>query len=149
MPHFGLMNTEDSFKTEEGALLRARLHIRAGKRRLRQGKISAGIVTLYDAFLFALQWYITSPKRRGLLSIRGTEDLKDDKVIYAVLIRSGVLDGTFDYRAFDDLAGRASQATMPDYDYSEMLQGFESVMRQLGVMPFDESILPSEDPSTF
>lgn len=84
-----------------------------------------------------------------MLSIRGTEDLKDDKVIYAVLIRSGVLDGTFDYRAFDDLAGRASQATMPDYDYSEMLQGFESVMRQLGVMPFDESILPSEDPSTF
>jgi len=36
MPHFGLMDTRDSFEKEEGALLRARLHIRSGKRRLRQ-----------------------------------------------------------------------------------------------------------------
>jgi len=31
MPHFGLMDTKDSFEKPEGALLRARLHIRAAK----------------------------------------------------------------------------------------------------------------------
>lgn len=33
---------------EKTLFVRARLYIREGKRRLRQGKISAGIVTLYD-----------------------------------------------------------------------------------------------------
>jgi hypothetical protein len=38
---------------------------------------------------------------------------------------------------------------MPDYDYQGVLSAFESVMTQLGVMPFDEERLPPEDPSTF
>ncbi len=48
MPHFGLMD-EGSLGPVEGPLMRARLHIRGGKRRLRQGKIAAAIATLYDA----------------------------------------------------------------------------------------------------
>ncbi len=149
MPHFGLMSTEDSFKTEEGALLRARLHIRSGKRRLRQGKISAGIVTLYDAFLFAMEWYIKSPERKKALLIHESDDLKDDRRLFEVLTRSGVLDGSFDYEAFNRLVEKASNEEMPDYDYDETLRGIESVMTQLGVMPFDEGKLPAEDPSTF
>jgi len=149
MPHFGLMSTEDSFKSEEGALLRARLHIRGGRRRLRQGKISAGIVTLYDALLFAMDWYIASPERRESLQIKEGDNMKDDKTIFAVLTRSGVLDGSFDYEAFDSLIEKAVNEEMPDYDYSKTLKGIESVMRRLGVMPFDESELPPEDPSTF
>jgi hypothetical protein len=38
---------------------------------------------------------------------------------------------------------------MPGYDYGDVLKGIEQVMTQLGVMPFDESKLPPEDPSTF
>lgn len=149
MPHFGLMRTEDSFRTEEGALLRARLHIRAGRRRLRQGKISAGIVTLYDALLFAMQWYAASAERRQMLKITDKDSLKDDKVLYSVLTRSGVLDGNFDYPAFDALAEKAGEDEMKGFDYTDMLKGLESVMGQLGVMPFDENNLPAEDPSTF
>jgi len=149
MPHFGLMNTEDSFKSEEGAMLRARLHIRAGKRRLRQGKISSGIVTLYDALLFAMESYIMSPERREKLDIREGEDLKNDRTLYAVLTRSGVLDGKFDYEAFDRLIGEEAVEEMPGYDYKWILYGVESVMTQLGVMPFDEAALPPEDPNTF
>jgi hypothetical protein len=149
MPHFGLMNTEDSFKSEEGAVLRARLHIRAGKRRLRQGKISSGIVTLYDALLFAMESYIMSPQRRDKLDIREGEDLKNDRTLYAVLIRSGVLDGKFDYTAFDKVVDEEATEKMPDYDYKWILEGVESVMIQLGVMPFDEAALPPEDPKTF
>ncbi|MEW6109552.1 MAG: hypothetical protein AB1632_10360 [Nitrospirota bacterium] len=149
MPHFGLMSTEDSFKTEAGALLRAKLHIRAGKRRLRQGKISAGIVTLYDSLLFALHRYTISPDLKKSLIINEGDDLKNERVVYAVLVRSGVLDGKFDYQAFDDLAEKAGEDEMTGFDYMNMLKGFESVMTQLGVMPFDESKLPPEDPSTF
>ena len=149
MPHFGLMNTEDSFKSEEGALLRARLHIRAGRRRLRQGKISSGIVTLYDALLFAMESYIMPPQRREGLDIREGEDLKNDRTLYAVLTRSGVLDGKFDYETFDRLIDEEAVEEMPGYDYKWILVGVESVMTQLGVMPFDEAALPPEDPKTF
>lgn len=149
MPHFGLMNTDDSFKTEDGARLRARLHIRAGKRRLRQGKISAGILTLYDAFCFAMDWYAFPPDRRSRLRIREGEDLKKEKTLYEILVRSGVLDGAFDFAAFDRLVEYAAENEMPDYDYKKLLQEIESVMTQLGIMPFDETELPPEDPKTF
>jgi hypothetical protein len=149
MPHFGLMNTEDSFKTEEGALLRARLHIRAGRRRLSQGKIASGIATLYDALLFAMDWYFFSPERRKKLDIREGEDLRNDRTLYAVLVRAGVLDGRFDYEAFNKVVEEDVPEEMPGYDFAATLGEIESVMKQLGVMPFDEKILPPEDPSTY
>ena len=128
---------------------RARLHIRGGKRRLRQGKISAGIVTLYDALLAAMKWYVASPERRSRLDIGRDDDMTDDKTVFSVLTRSGVLDGRFDYPAFDMLVEKALNEEIPDYDYSEVLKGMESVMTLLGVMPFDEAELPQEDPATF
>ena len=149
MPHFGLMSTEDSFKKPEGALLRARLHIRGGKRRLRQGKISAGIVTLYDAFIFALRWYLMAPEHQEELRVNEALDLTDEKAMIRVLESSGVLDSSFDLRAFDKLVDKAAYEEMPGFDFGPMLAQFESLMRRLGVMPFDEEALPPEDPSTF
>jgi len=148
MPHFGLMN-EDELGLVEGPLQRARLHIRGGKRRLRQGKIAAGIVTLYDALSSAMQWYVALPERRSKLVVIKDEDLLQDRTAYAVLVRSGVLDGRFDFDVFDRLTEHALVHEMPDYDYRELLAGVKSVMEQLGVMPFDESALPAEDPKTF
>jgi hypothetical protein len=143
------MDTKDSFEKPEGALLRARLHIRSGKRRLRQGKISAGIVTLYDALLFALRWYVASPDRRHMLSAREGDDLSDEKMIFALLKSSELFPVDFDFDAFDTLVDKASKEEMPSYDYSEILRDFESFMTSLGVMPFNEAELPPEDPSTF
>ena len=148
MPHFGLMDAQ-ALGPEAAALQQAKLHIRGGRRRLKQGKVAAGIVTLYDALLSAMQWYIFSPGRRKSLRIGEGEDLRDDKVVYAVLTRSGVLDGSFDYEAFDRLVERALYEELHEYDYGETLKGIESVMTRLGVMPFDEKKLPPEDPSTF
>lgn len=149
LPHFGLMKTEDSFKTEEGALLRTRLHIRGGTRRLHQGKISAGIVTLYDALLFAMQWYIMSPERRKKAGLKETDAVNNDRAVMEELKRGGVLTGQFDYDEFDRLVDRALLQEMPDFDFQEVLKEVESVMTQLGVMPFDEKALPPEDPATF
>ena len=148
MPHFGLMN-EDELGPVEGPLQRARLHIRGGKRRLRQGKIAAGIVTLYDALSSAMQWHVALPERRSKLVVFKDEDLLHDRTTYAVLVRSGVLDGRFDFDAFDRLTEQALDHEMPGYDYGDLLKGVEAVMTGLGVMPFDEADLPPEDPKTF
>ncbi len=148
MPHFGLMN-EKNMGPVDGPILRARLHIRGGKRRLRQGKIAAGIVTLYDALDAAMQAYAADEMHKKRLMIKADENVNDDKTLFTVLVRSGVIDGKFDFGGFDRLVERALQEEMPDYDYRELLSGLESVMRQLGVMPFDESTLPAEDPMTF
>jgi len=75
--------------------------------------------------------------------------LNDDRTLFTVLVRSQVLDGTFNFDGFDRLTERALHEEMPGYDPSELLSGLESVMQQLGVMPFDESTLPPEDPMTF
>jgi hypothetical protein len=140
---------EEALGPEAGPLQRARLHIRAGRRRLRQGKISAGIVTLYDAMLSALRWYTADPGRKGGLDIREGEDLTDDKIVFGILTRSRVLDGRFDYAEFDRIVEWAMDNEMPGYDYRVLLKGVEHVMTELGVMPFEESELPAEDPTTF
>ncbi len=148
MPHAGLMD-ENALGPEAGPLMRARLHIRGGKRRLRQGKISAGVVTLYDALSAAMEWYVASPDRRSKLSIADSDNLADEKSLFAVLQRSGVLDQAFDYTAFDSLVEKAAYEELPEYDFVSLLQAFESMMARLGVMPFDENELPPEDPSTY
>ncbi|MBI5739709.1 MAG: hypothetical protein HZA16_03220 [Nitrospirae bacterium] len=147
MPHFGLMD-EDALGPVGGPLMRARLHVRGGTRRLRQGKISLGIITLYDAVISAMQWYIAGPEHARNFSFQEGEDSRNDAVVYRVLTRAGVLDGKFDYDAFDALSERALYQDMSDYDYRDLLSGVESVMTQLGVMPFDEDEIPPEDPKT-
>lgn len=148
MPHFGLMD-ERALGPEAGSLLRARLHIRGGKRRLRQGKIAAGIVTLYDALCSALQWYIAAPERRARLKVKEDEDLRDDSTLYNALLNSGVIDKGLDWDEFDRLVDRALKEDLADYDYRQIVGALDNVMLNLGIMPFDETALPPEDPSTF
>ncbi len=148
MPHAGLMD-EQALGPERGPLQRARLHIRGGSRRLRQGKTAAGIVTLYDALDAALLWYFAAPGRKSALAIGPGDDLNDDRTMFGILVRSGVLDGSFDFDAFDRLTEEALREELPGYDHREVLAGIERVMTVLGVMPFDEAALPPEDPATF
>jgi hypothetical protein len=148
MPHAGLMDEED-LGPVEGPRQRARLHIRGGKRRLRQGKISAGIVTLYDALEAAMRSYLDDLGKKAKLDIQEGENLNDEKTMYAVLVRSGVLDGAFDFGAFGRMEERALNEEIPWFDYGVLLTEIDSVMTQLGVMPFDEASLPPEDPKTF
>jgi hypothetical protein len=60
-----------------------------------------------------------------------------------------VLDGSFDFEAFDQLTEQALHQELVGYDTRYLLSGVESVMTQLGVLPFDETVLPPEDPKTF
>ena len=146
MPHFGLME-ERSLGPVDGPLQRARLHLRGGKRRLRQGKISAGLVTLYDAMVAAMEFYIE--RNRARMPVSSDENLHSDKVMFRVLVRAGVLDRQFDFEGFDQLMERALHEDLSGYDYGGLVERIDAVMFRLGVMPFSEESLPPEDPSTF
>lgn len=148
MPHFGLMD-EKELGPVEGPLLRTRLHIRSGRRRLRQGKTAAGIATLADALSSAFQWYLAAPGLGDALEVRAEDNLNDDPTVYRILVRGGVLDGSFDFDAFDRLVEQALEDDTEGIDEVELLQGLEGIMRQLGVMPFDEGALPAEDQINF
>jgi len=148
MPHAGLMN-ERAMGPVEGPLYRARLHVRGGKRRFREEKWSAGIAALHDALSAAMEWYAAVPERRQKLLVRPGDDLNSDRELYRILVRSGVLDGSFDYNAFDALTDGALSEDLDILDAGPIVAGLESVMTQLGVLPFDEASLPPEDPRTF
>lgn len=143
------MSTAESFRTPEGALQRARLHIRAGRRRLRQGKTSAGLLTLYDALLFGLRWFLMLPEHRSRFSVPDDLDLTDERRMVGFLRGTDVLDSAFDLEAFEDLIDRASHEELADFDSGPVLERFEGLMLCLGVLPFDEAGLPPEDPATF
>ena len=144
MPHFGLMDA-GALGPEQAALQRARLHLRGGRRRLRQGRISSGIAALYDSLTSAMDWFCASPERR--VRLRGAEDqFPDDRAMYTALVRAGVLDGTFDFEHLDRVLDRALEMELPATAASGILEGLESVFTQLGVLPFDERELPPEDP---
>jgi hypothetical protein len=139
----------NKMSAEEAALMRAKLHVRAGKRRLRQGKVSAGIVTLYDAVTYAIQWYLSDPTRSEGLKVNEGELITNENHAFAILARSGVLGEGFDPQSLDSVLEKALEGEMPDYDYTNFLAAVESIMTHLGVMPFDEAALPPEDSSTY
>jgi hypothetical protein len=140
---------EEELGPVEALRLRAMLHVRGGKRRLRQGKIAAGVATLYDALSAAMRWYVASPQRRGALAMRPGDDLDDDRSLHAALVRSGVLDGRFDFDSFRRVVEHALEKDPSGHEQAAALAGYEAVMTQLGVMPFDEASLPPEDPGTY
>lgn len=147
MPHFGLMD-ETKMGKADAALMRARLHIRGGRRRLRQKKVAAGLVTLYDALLSAMRWYLLTNNLQDKLP-GGTETLENERVVFAALKKANVLDASFDFGAIEKIVDQALMEEDLSLDTNEFLLHIEQAMTTLGVMPFDENALPPEDPATF
>lgn len=143
MPHFRHIDY-DNLSNEEALLMRARLHIRGGKTRLREGRISLGILTLYDALNTAMQWYISSPDNRKKLRANENDNLKQDDVVAGLLSRAGIFR-QLDYNELNRLVDDALKKDMSSFDYSGLLERIDAVMTQLGVMPFDEADLPPDD----
>lgn len=148
MPHAGLMN-ERSMGPVDGPLQRAKLHIRGGRRRLRQGKISAGVATLADALSAALEWTDALQGNGHAISGGGMQNPASDRSLYRELVRSGRISGAFDYEAFDRLTEQALTRELEPFEVRDLPAKFEKLMTELGVMPFDEASLPLEDPETF
>jgi len=143
MPHFGLMDA-DSMAPEDAELLRARLHLRAARRRFLQGKVSSGVSVLFDAFMSSLRWYVLSPGRLVSLKVEPGTDINDERNIFEALVRSRVLDGKLSFDYFNQLTEDAVNKKLCNFDYTRVLRDVEDAMTVLGVMPFDERELPQE-----
>jgi hypothetical protein len=148
MPHFGLMD-ETQMGREEAALTRAKLHIRGGRRRLRQGKQAAGIAALFDALISAVKWYVLSNRESMAAHIDNDEDLEDDEKLLELLVRPGIVQLSFDLDRFRSRLNSALEDRLTDAVAKELSAQMEEIMTGLGVLPFDENTLPPEDPSTF
>ena len=143
MPHAGLM-VEREMGPIEGPLLRARLHIRGGMRRIRQGKHDAGVVTLGDALSAAIE-YALDLHAKDIPS----QPFDYEHAAYDALVKAGILSGRFDYEGFktvveDALAGEVDINALP-----ARIAALDALMAELQIMPFDETKLPPEDPETF
>lgn len=147
MPHFGLLD-ESSMDEADEALMRARLHIRGGRRRLAQGKGAAGVSALYDALLAGIRWFILSHRETVPFSLVKMEDMDDEKSLFDVLEREELISRK-DVSYLIDLIEKALGNEAIEVDQELIVAELDDVMTRLGVMPFDEGALPPEDPSTF
>jgi hypothetical protein len=146
MPHFGLID-EYTMLPHEAALLRARLHIRSGMRRLRQGMLKEGLFTLYDSLYSGMRFYILSPENRDRFAGADGTQRTEEMALYKMLRHAGVVDGSFDFESFFALMEKLIDGVDVEINSTEALKGYDKLMTQLGVMPFDESALPPEDPT--
>lgn len=149
MPHFGLMD-EKKMTPEAAALLRAKLHIRCGRRRLQEKKDAEAITTLYDALQSAMRWHaMTSSPLQEELARRGSDFLENDMALLEFLQSQGVWDHSFDFHGFRELLDQALEENVAPFDRQQFWSRLETILTRLGVMPFDENELPPEDPATF
>ncbi len=149
MPHFGHID-ESKMEIHEADLFRARLHLRSGRRRLSEGKLRSGVETVYDALYSAMRAYVLSPANRQRFE---NIDIGSEQVLHDALVRAGVLDGRFEFLRFKEMVEEAVNEELPVYDHEYdpawMISGVESIMIQLGALPFDETSLPKERPGDF
>ena len=149
MPHFGLI--DDSLVQAEASLLRARLHIRGGLIRLSEGRLEDGVAAFYDALVYAMLTHFDSQELRNNLSIHKDDDLNDDRTLFLILKRSGVIDSSVDISDFDYLYRKMDEAIedeLIEFDAHQFMHRFNRIMVTLGTIPFDENDLPKGNPVT-
>lgn len=148
MPHFGLMD-EVAMSREAAALLRARLHLRGGRRRLRQKKYAAGVAALFDSLCSGMRWYILLAKEPLLLPVKAEVDLRTDREVFIALAQAGILDNLNAFESLESLLDLLLKGQTPEFEQREVMALIEHWLTLLGIMPFDEDALPAEDPNTF
>jgi len=148
MPHFGLMD-EAALPCDEAALLRARLHLRGGRRRMDQGKFAAGVAALYDALCSGMRWYLLTTRTESLRGLAAEVDLRSDRDLFLALAQEGVFDTPQEFGRLDTLLDQCLCGLTPSLTADEVMALIERWLTRLGVMPFDETALPPEDPNTY
>ncbi|MDR9501073.1 MAG: hypothetical protein RI601_04705 [Desulfurivibrionaceae bacterium] len=146
-PHFGLLD-ETKMSQEEALLLRAKLHWRGGKRRIEENKGPEGIVTLYDALMSAMRWHVLT-RHMEKLGKEAKEKLEDDKVVIALLKQTGDLDDSAELKAIEQTVHQTLEGGDSPTDLGPFMAQIEEILTRLGILPFDDSELPPEDPDTY
>ena len=127
----------------EAVLLCSRLYLRTGKRYLQEGLFTAGIAALYDAILFAMHYYIAESAFRRNLNL-SRDHLWDYAALYHKLAKAGIFEDPNAFNHLSLIVERALWRGSPSFDANSILAEVEKMLSQLGVMPFNESILQRE-----
>jgi uncharacterized protein (DUF2267 family) len=141
-PHFGRMDA-DRMSPEDALLMRAKLHWSSGLQRLRGNRIPNGILTVYDALLSGMRWYILVHLRHepeeGL-----QKKLEDEEYLFSLLRDHGLIDRTSDLDHLLEAVDRVLRDQEPGADTERIVSGLTKFLTRLGVLPFDEAELPPE-----
>jgi hypothetical protein len=140
---------ESAMPRELAALLRARLHLRGGRRRLDEGKDAAGVAALYDALCSGMRWAILTAPEASLPGLKTEIDGRSDREVFMALAQAGVLDRVMEFEQVDALLDQLLTGLTPTFDRQRLLTHIEHWLHLLGVLPFDETLLPAEDPNTY
>ncbi|MFW9785186.1 MAG: hypothetical protein ACFFFB_23095 [Candidatus Heimdallarchaeota archaeon] len=142
MPHFGFIDKK--LPGIEQCLLRARLNIIKGKKKIKNREFSTGIVELYDGFVFSLYWYFLSDKMLKPLLFNRDGSYKDEEILYQLLLLHGRIDGTFDFGTFLGLTVKAINNELKEFKYETLIKAFDSLMVELQVLPYKKKNLAQE-----
>ncbi len=144
-PHFGLMDPAQLSRAEAN-LMRSRLHWRGGRRRLRQQKTAVGLVTLYDALLCGLRWYLLAHPAGPFPT---DTELENEGYLFSQARQRGLVDDESAPDWIRQVAERALAGECEGLDQERFMAGLEEVLGRCEVLPFAESDLPPEDPGTY
>ena len=154
MPHFGLI--EPGIPEDEEALIRSRLHWKAGLIRLSRGMIADGIAVLYDALSSAMLRFVLSPDLKKELYLTDDDfsnlNLDDYLALFSILRRSGIIDDTYASNDFEDISAIAYNAIdgkLNDFNEVMYVSKIEHLLTQLRILPFEESELPQGESITW
>ena len=142
MPYYGSMNS--THMTGEEALMRSRLHLRGGKRRLQEGLSAAGLAALYDSLLFGMWYYIVIHEQCEEIGITSSDALWDDAALYHNLAKAGSFDDPCAFNRLSLIVERALWQESFSLDAHAVFAEVEKMLTNLGVMPFNDSTLPAE-----
>jgi len=140
MSHYDFINAP-KMSDAEAALIRARRHLRSGKRYLQEGSSAAGIAAFYDAILFGMRYYIALHK--GPESLAESADHWDASALFHALARSGVFDDPLTFNRCSLMVERALWQGSFAFDANAMLVEVEKILSRLGIIPFHGSSLPA------
>lgn len=136
MPHTGLI--DETLRGEARLLMRARLHVKGSLERFENGMVEDAIAAMYDAISSAMQRYTFPQVAHKQLEVFEGEDLTDDTILFEVLKRSGIIDGTVeddDFKYITKVLDDAIEFKLDVFDSSKFIQLSKNLLVQMGVIP--------------
>ena len=115
-------------------LLCARLYLRAGKRRVKNGFRPHDMAAFYNSVFFGMRYYIV--KHKGYDVFVKDHDLWDAANLFQFLTRAGVFDDPLLFNRFSLAVERALWQASYSFDLNTLLEEVEGILTKLGVLPY-------------
>ena len=139
MPHAGII--DETLEGEQELLARAKLHFKGGLDRFSRGETKDAIAAVYDAISAAMQRFVILNESKHNLVLKD-DDVSDDKILFKVLLKSGVFDDVTTQEDFDFIEQTLDDVFLDDlesFDEISYLDISTSLLNQLDIISEDMS----------